>query len=714
MHSFLIITKDDAMHNLLKKSFQKEFSLLFSKNTEDTFYLFLNQEIDIVFLDILIKTEETNRLFEFFRQTNADPTIIALIPPAQPMLVQEAMRIGAYEFLEKPLKNEVLQFAVKRALERQELKKEIGFIQSQIKHLSSNDKNNGIMEHHYSRQTDSRENYQFAYKDVLQKFSKALAYVHDLKKLVDLIVEALSEIFGVGKIVFLLVDKEDGICRPFRCIGIDETTSNNMCFNAYDGVMMWLSKNHQILKRDIFEKKIASDNLKRREMIRIQKEINLLQAQLCIPIFIKGNLISVVALGNKITGKEFFDEDIELLTMLSRYIGMALENAILYQEVNLGKIHNENVLENIPCGVIAIDCNCKINTFNKSAARMLHSPTRDIVGKDVKHIGSVFADIILRTLKEKKIYEMCEIEHPATHSTFAVSTSLLSDKNNVLGAIMVFSDLSEVKKLETKVKTLENQAFYHMLSRNMAHYIKNHLVAVKTFVDLFPEKHEEKEFEGHFFPVAQNEINKLDLMVKKLTILGENGNIMRKMVDIRFAIDQAINCHTDKLEKQRVKLIKQFSSDTVFINGDCEKLQEAFSNIILNALESMKDGGILTVKLNKMILDNENIKDIFHSVNSSGVMSKFYNIRMPIEESKNYVEVIIQDTGCGINKEESKEIFLPFFTTKTHNIGLGLSISQRIIEEYDGFIYFETEENYGSCFHVLLPNLIYNENLINS
>jgi len=399
--------------------------------------------------------------------------------------------------------------------------------------------------------------------------------------------------------------------------------------------------------------------------------------------------------------------------MLSRYIGMALENAILYQEVNLRKIHNENVLENIPCGVIAIDCSYKVNTFNKGAANMLHTSPQNILGKDVKYIGSLFADIILRTLKEKKIYEVYEIEHPVTHATFAVSTALLSDKDNLLGAIMVFTDLSEVKKLESRVKTLENQAFYHMLSKNMAHYIKNHLVAVKTFVDLFPEKHEEKEFEGQFFPVAQNEINKLDLMVKKLTILGENGNITRRMVDVRFAIDQALNFHADKVEKLRVKLIKQFSGDAAFVNGDSEKLQEAFSNIILNALESMKEGGSLTIKLNRLVLDDTRIKEMFHSINSSGVMSKFYNIRMPSEEPENYVEVSIQDTGCGISRENIKEIFLPFFTTKTHNVGLGLSISQRIIEEYDGFIYFSTEENCGSCFNVLLPDIMCNENHIN-
>ncbi|MDN3510308.1 MAG: PAS domain-containing protein [Candidatus Jettenia sp.] len=134
---------------------------------------------------------------------------------------------------------------------------------------------------------------------------------------------------------------------------------------------------------------------------------------------------------------------------------MAVENAFLYQEVNLRKIHNENVLENIPYGIIAINTAYKINTFNRSASKMLNISSHDVLGKDVKYIGSLFADFLLRTLKEKKTYKMKEVTHPVTQATYDVSTSLLLDSYTEIGAIMIFSDLSEVVKLETKIKELE-------------------------------------------------------------------------------------------------------------------------------------------------------------------------------------------------------------------------------------------------------------------
>ena len=335
------------------------------------------------------------------------------------------------------------------------------------KNLKPGGKNDGLSEPAFNRQSGAVAPH-LMYKEVFQKFSKVLTHVHDPGKLADLTVEALAEIFRVGKIVFMLVYREEGLCRPYRSLGFDEGIARSINFATNQGSMLWLAKNHQILNKDVTEREFVANKLSMREVINIQKEINILQAQLCIPIFANGNLNCVIAMGNKITGKEFFDEDIELLVMLAGYIGMAIENAFLYQEVNLRKIHNENVLENIPYGIIAIDNVCEVNTFNKSASRMLNISQDEVLGKDVKYIGSLFADFLLRTLKDKKIYKMKEIVHPITHAVYDISTALLEDTTMELGAIMIFSDLSEVKKLEMKIKNLENLVNRYLVSSENA------------------------------------------------------------------------------------------------------------------------------------------------------------------------------------------------------------------------------------------------------
>jgi len=703
MHSFLVVSKDNSVHNFIKNSLNRECLIHTAKTSEEALQIFIKRDIDVVFLDIILSDEERNKLFENLWQLNIEPTIIALVPEAQPILSEEALRFGAYELLEKPLRKEALQQASNRALERQELKRELGFIQSQLKNLKSVSKDNSLSNELVFNKQPHGTDLRLTYKEVFQKFSKALAHVYDLEKLVDLTVEAMAEIFKVGKVVFMLVDKEGGFCRPYRCLGLDEVITRDICFSNNQGAILWLTKNHQILNKDVIDREVEANRLTERKAINIQKEMNLLQVQLCIPIFAKGSLIGVVALGNKITGKVYFDEDMELLSMLAGYIGIAVENALLYQEVNLGKIHNENVLENIPCGVIAINNDCKVNTFNKSAANMLNICPHDVLEKDVKNIGSVFANIILRTLKDKKTYKMSEIMHPVTCSTYAVSTSLLLDKDKELGAIMVFSDLTEIKKLESRVKDLERQEFYNMLSKNMAHCVKNHLVAVKTFMDLFPERLEDKEFIGQFYHVARKEVGMLDLMIKKLTILGENNGLMKRKVDLRISFDQVLESYKEKMAEFNISLIKKYSEESATTYGDCEKLEEAFSNIMLNAIEAMPDGGTLTVKLSNILLDDKKLKEISNYLMNGEFSSKYHGTNMLKKLPLKYIEILVEDTGSGIPQEKLKNVFLPFYTTKLYNVGLGLSIAQRIIKEHDGFIFVSSKEKEGSKFHVLIP-----------
>ncbi|MBW7898147.1 Alginate biosynthesis transcriptional regulatory protein AlgB [Candidatus Brocadiaceae bacterium B188] len=479
MYSILIVSDDNSVNNLFKKSLNGDYVIYYAKSHEDALQLLFNKDVDITFLDVLLENDGATKLLEKFKQINIEPTVVLVIPESLPMLSDDALKIGAYELLEKPLTHDAIQHASKRALEKQSLKKELGFIHSHIKNIQPANKKTELSEPGINRQPNTNEIY-LKYKEVFQKFSKVLARVHDLGKLADLTVEAMSEIFGVGKAVFVLVYKKEGLSRPYRYLGIDEAVAKNISFNNNESIMLWLAKNYQILTKDVIEREVASNKLSIREAINIQREINILQASLCIPVLAYGNLSSMITLGNKITGKVFFDEDIELLSMLAGYIGMAVENAFLYREANLRKIQNENILENIPCGVIAINSNGRINAFNKNAAKMLGISSHDILGKDVKHIGSLFTDIILRTLKDKKTYEMREVTHPTTHAVYSVSTSLL-DAGGELGAIMIFSDISEIKKLqlslsavrelEGKVKNLENRNTSSVISHELSNLL---------------------------------------------------------------------------------------------------------------------------------------------------------------------------------------------------------------------------------------------------
>jgi len=236
VYSFLVASNDKAISAFLKKSLSKDYVVHIARTHEEALQIFLKIDIDITFLDVLLNDDGANKLIEKLRQINIDPAIVMIVHESQPILPEECRISGEYEYLKKPLRKEAIEMVLKRALEKQELKRELGFIQSHIKNLKPEDTR--LSEFAFNKQESARVPF-LGYKEVFQKFSKVLTRVYDLGKLADLTVEAMAETFGVGRAVFMLMDKNDGLFRPFRCLGLDEITARSICFTTNQGIMLW-------------------------------------------------------------------------------------------------------------------------------------------------------------------------------------------------------------------------------------------------------------------------------------------------------------------------------------------------------------------------------------------------------------------------------------------------------------------------------------------
>ncbi|MBE7444863.1 MAG: response regulator [Planctomycetia bacterium] len=240
MYSFLIVSDDDSIRGLFRKSLNGDYIIHYPKTHDEALQLFLHKDIDIIFVDILLNNNGACILLESLKQIKFDSSIVVLVPESQPSLTEEVLKIGTYELIEKPLTKESIHRTLKRALEKQELKKELCFIQSQIKNLQPKGNDSNFSELIFNKQTNTGDTH-LTYKEVFQKFSKVLTHVYDFGNFAEMTVEAMAEIFGVGRVVFMLIYKE-GISRPFRYFGLDEVAAKSICFNLDHGTMLWLAK----------------------------------------------------------------------------------------------------------------------------------------------------------------------------------------------------------------------------------------------------------------------------------------------------------------------------------------------------------------------------------------------------------------------------------------------------------------------------------------
>ena len=219
---------------------------------------------------------------------------------------------------------------------------------------------------------------------------------------------------------------------------------------------------------------------------------------------------------------------------------------------------------------------------------------------------------------------------------------------------------------EQNLQRLDRLAGLGLLSAGMAHEIKNGLVAVKTFVDLLLEKNQDAELGK----VVVRELERINAIVTQMLRFAAPGHAAFKTVRIHGLLDHSLRLVEHQISGKLISLNRDYKAAPDTVHGDEFQLQQAFMNLLFNAIEAMGANGTLTVGT---------------------------------EITDGQLRIQIRDTGTGIAPENQGRLFEPFFTTKKNGTGLGLAISQRIVHEHGGNISAQSENNKGSTFSISLP-----------
>ncbi|HEY1718881.1 MAG TPA: ATP-binding protein [Verrucomicrobiae bacterium] len=220
---------------------------------------------------------------------------------------------------------------------------------------------------------------------------------------------------------------------------------------------------------------------------------------------------------------------------------------------------------------------------------------------------------------------------------------------------------------EQNMRRLDRLASLGLLSAGMAHEIKNGLVAIKTFIELLLQKGEDKELTQ----VVERELDRINAIVTQMLRFAAPGQSAFKTVRIHGLLDHSLRLVEHQISGKLISLDRNYKAVPDTVRGDEFQLQQAFMNLLFNAVEAMGANGALTV-----------------STETTGGGQLLIQIR---------------DTGTGVAPENQGRLFEPFFTTKKNGTGLGLAISQRIVLEHRGTITAQSESNHGSTFSISLP-----------
>jgi signal transduction histidine kinase len=257
---------------------------------------------------------------------------------------------------------------------------------------------------------------------------------------------------------------------------------------------------------------------------------------------------------------------------------------------------------------------------------------------------------------------------------FHVTAQPIQHDAESLEVVLVLSDVTSFTQLEHRITHLDRLAMLGSLSADMAHEIKNALVAVKTFVDLLLEKHRDEELAG----MVGREMRRLDtIMDQRLRFSGKERST-HGPVRLHDVLEHSLRMVQHQLAGKFISLNRSFNAAPDAVHGDDHQLQQVFVNLLLNAVEASTPNGSLTVATELVAPASP-------------------------RPGQPHVRITVADTGMGIAPENLDRMFEPFFTTKHDGTGLGLPITRRIVHEHHGHITVQSEPNKGTTFSILLP-----------
>jgi PAS domain S-box-containing protein len=348
------------------------------------------------------------------------------------------------------------------------------------------------------------------------------------------------------------------------------------------------------------------------------------------------------------------------------------------QEITSLKAYTDNVLASMTNGLMTIDGEKKIVTVNEMAERIIGKGKGGITGFSMEQVlgeQHPLYKILVETLTQEKGISHIEVELKKDGESLwliAGTSLLIGGEGKTAGALAIFQDITEIKALEEKLRQADRLAALGTLSAGLAHEIKNPLSAIKTFVQLLPQKIGNSSFMEKFNITVPREIDRINHLVEDLLELTRRR--VRPLVDLKVdsLILQVIDLHGEELKRRQIVFQDDLNKTISSVHGDAETLYRAFSNLIINAIQAMPNGGI-------------------------------FSISSKLDSSSSSLEITFRDTGIGMDETTAKNIFNPFFTTKDKGTGLGLALTRKIIEDHRGTIEVVSKKGMGTTFTVHLP-----------
>ncbi len=507
----------------------------------------------------------------------------------------------------------------------------------------------------------------------LVDIGQELASTIDLEELLNRILRISREVFHFENAIIRLLDGERQILVAAASYGYAEDAIGQE-IRVGQGVMGKVAATGKpILLSDI------------RTLPDYVPGIHGAQSELAVPLVARDRVIGVFNVESPYPGT-FREADIAPLMTMAGQAAIAIENARLYE--NLRQVSssfeelsqfNSRILKSANLGIYTVDSQMRLTSWNRKMEEMSGSGEEQVLGKNLFEIFPVleaegFADRIRRVLKTGAA-EKLRLAHRNLKGELRFQkrrVAPLMDTGRATGVVVIVEDITEFKQLMDQTIQSEKLAEVGRLSAGIAHEVNNPLAVISYAAQLLLREDNLPPFQTELVERIDSEVDRLKTLTGSLLSFSRARETRKRETDLNEVLKDVLRLVRYELTKHSVHLEENYG-ELPEIQADPNKLKQVFINLVMNATQAMKGGGILSIRTS-LVNGQE-------------------------------VEAAVSDSGPGIPAGVRERIFDPFFSTKKEGegTGLGLYICRNIIAEHKGRIFLESAQQSGTTFRTVLP-----------
>lgn len=676
MVNILLITRDEKRKEFLNNLLGPEYFILTCRNEQRIERLV--PLVDLVIVDLSSLEWEGLNVIARVRESRDSTVILGFGREVKKEIVQAARESGLGEYIDVDKDTALLSAVVKDKMEKKML------ISGMEEEKLSGGSFHSVLPLDKER-TLSLEEWKF-----LEELSRFLIHGYDLNDLMQFFLALLNKVFAIPRLCFMLKDKTKKNYRIRASLGMTEEAEEYVQLYPEQGLVKFLAKEGIVLTT---EHVLKTDY---KTAYEIKRDMKLIQSNVVVPLSPQGELLGILGLGSKVTGDKMSPKEIKEVFLFCNQVGLAIQNLLFYEEMSCQKKYIENVLKDAASGVISVDTEQRITTCNPRAQEVLNlGGYPSLVGEDMRKLPSPLGDLVFETLTQSTLHQRKEVYVPGLKRWLGISTSQVKDaQGEVSGSMMIFTDLTPIKYLQEEKEKVQKRDFLAQVAVRLSHELRNSLVPIKSLAELLPSKYLDEEFRKRLFSLVTKEIERIDSLIEHLVFFSQPLHLDRAAESFPSLITEILEKIKKKTPAERkIQSNVSCKEDSLQVYVDKRAISEAFSHIVNNSIEAAAEGA---AKIDVSCETTDKLPDALPARTPGKAVT---------QEPRQYVKIEIKDNGAGLSGKnvDNNRIFDPFFTTKNRGIGLGLTISQSIIEEHGGSIVPLSEEGKGTTMVVYLP-----------